>query len=272
MGRQSEVFSKNSGALEGKQSDQNPVDPPSNGKSTETKIQIDLVYCLRRGWRTTNRRGKPGKSIVLYQGPPGEPINYSLPPTKKRNLEAEAGEDDGNPPNPSAKKLILMEPDSSSTSRPPVSSPHGGERAPHSRRADKGKAPAVTPQKQHLCSNCRKMFDSYFPLGGHRAFHVRETRRWCVHQPSWTELWYGQQRAPQAQEPVQELHECPWCKRGFTTRQGVSAHSRFCRKRREEENVQTTGNQNPAVGRNFDLNQLPPEAYLPEDILRLTWR
>ncbi|KAL0371019.1 UNVERIFIED_CONTAM: hypothetical protein Sangu_0420000 [Sesamum angustifolium] len=162
-----------------------------------------------------------------------------------------------------------MEPGASSSSRTPIPQ-NGVERAPESSRSAKGKAPAVTPTKQYFCSNCRKKFDSYFALGGHRAYHVRETRRWWGHQPSWAAMWYGQQWVPPNYEENvhvhQEQHGCPWCNRSFTTRQGLSAHSRFCRMRRQQEE-----NQKPAAGRDFDLNQLPPEAFLPEELLRLTW-
>ncbi|KAL0290363.1 UNVERIFIED_CONTAM: hypothetical protein Sradi_7051800 [Sesamum radiatum] len=227
MDPQSKVHLENAGLSEHNKIQNLPNNPPSDGKNSEPRIPIDLVYCLRRGWRTTSRRGKPGKSIVLFQGSPeAAPVNNSVPPTKKRNREEEPVEDDGKRRIPSKKKLIIMEPGASSSSGRPIPQ-NGGERAPESSRSAKGKAPAEMPTKQYFCSNCCRKFDSYFALGGHRAYHVRETRKWWGHQPSWAAVWYGQQGVqPNYQETVHVQHEqhgCPWCNRSFTT-------ARVCRR------------------------------------------
>ncbi|KAL0293348.1 UNVERIFIED_CONTAM: hypothetical protein Sradi_6942600 [Sesamum radiatum] len=114
MDPQSKVHLENAGLSEHNKIQNLPNNPPSDGKNSEPRIPIDLVYCLRRGWRTTSRRGKPGKSIVLFQGSPeAAPVNNSVPPTKKRNREEEPVEDDGKRRIPSKKKLIIMEPGAS---------------------------------------------------------------------------------------------------------------------------------------------------------------
>lgn len=79
-----------------------------------------------------------------------------------------------------------------------------------------GEATAARPRSRYQCGACKKVFQSYQALGGHRA-SLKKGKGGCVPPPA-------PAKADRADAPI--IHECPFCFRVFDSGQALGGHKR----------------------------------------------